>query len=258
MLNSVIIDDDNISTTHLINLLSNLISLDIHIVGKASNLEEGVELIKRTQPDIVFLDIELPGKNGLEIFNEFKTPDFKIIICTAFKQYAIDVLRKGACGYLLKPVDLIELREAVQKVSTEIKQEQIQHQLEDKINYLNIPEMSGENIVFNTDTGFTMLNTGNIEYCYADSSYSRIVKYDRKEIIITKSLKELQDMLPENQFYRTHKSYLVNIYYIRSFIHAKDSYVLLKSGVKVPVSVRVSSVITKDIKDKMHLLRIIT
>lgn len=96
-----------------------------------------------------------------------------------------------------------------------------------------------------------MLNTRNIEYCYANQSYSVIVTYTKKEILIAKSLKELQDMLPQKQFYRTHKSYLVNIYYIRKYVHAKESFVLLKSGEKIPVSVRVTSSISKDIIDKM-------
>ena len=252
MLNTVIIDDDEIAIKILINSLNRLTSFEIHIFGTATNLDDGVELIKRTQPDVVFLDINMPGKNGLEIFNEFKIPHFKIIFCTAFEQYAIDVLRISACGYLLKPIDFIELRQAVQRVSIELQQEQKQLQLEDRINFLNAPEMPGENIIFDVDNGFIVLNTRSIEYCYANTSYSIIVTYARKEVLVTKSLKELQEILPENQFYRTHKSYLINIYYIRKYVHAKESFVLLKSGIKIPVSVRISSVITKDIINKMH------
>ena len=194
----------------------------------------------------------MPGKNGLEIFNEFKTPQFKIIFCTAYQQYAIDVLRIASSGYLLKPVDFIELREAVLKVSKELQKEQKQLQLEDKINFLIAPEMPGENIVFDVDNGFIMLNTRNIEYCYANSSYSYIVNYAKKETLISKSLKELEVILPDNQFYRTHKSYLVNVYYIRKYVRAKESFVLLKSGTKVPVSVRITSIITKDIIKMMQ------
>jgi two-component system LytT family response regulator len=117
---------------------------------------------------------------------------------------------------------------------------------------MNAPEMSGENIVFDTDNGFIMLNTCNIEYCYANTSYAYVVSYAKKEIIVSKSLKELQEMMPANQFYRTHKSYVINIYYIRKYVHAKESYVLLKSGTKVPVSVRITSSITKDIIKMLH------
>jgi len=251
MLTTAIIDDDEIATFVLINLLKKLSSFEIQIAGTASNLLDGLELIKKTHPDLVILDINLPGKNGLEIFNEFKLPFFKIIFCTAYKQYAIDVLRMTSCGYLLKPVDFMELREAIQRVCLELSREQKQIQLEDKLNFLSTPEMQGENIIFDVENGFIMLNTRNIEHCYANQSYSVIVTYTKKEIIIAKSLKEVEEMLPEKQFYRTHKSYLVNIYYIRKYVHAKESFVVLKGGDKIPVSVRVASNISKDIIQKM-------
>ena len=251
MLSTVIIDDDEIAIFVLVNLLNKLASFDIKIAGTATNLEDGVELIKRTQPDIIFLDINMPGKNGMEIFNEFQPPRFKIIFCTAYQQYAIDALKKSACGYLLKPVDFIELQEILQKVSKELLQEQKQLQLEDTINILSTPEISGVNIMLDVENGFIMCNTRNIEYCYANQSYSVVVTNTKNEILVTKSLKELQEILPQNQFYRTHKSFLVNIYYIRKFVRAKESYVLLKSGVKVPVSVRISFVISKDITKKL-------
>ena len=96
-----------------------------------------------------------------------------------------------------------------------------------------------------------MENSSHIEYCVAAQSYSEIITIGSKEITVSKSLKEIQEMLPEDQFYRTHKSYLVNINYIRKFVKASESYLLLKSGTKIPVSVRVSSTITKDLKQKL-------
>lgn len=249
MLSTVIIDDEEAAIYVLVDLLSAFSSsFDIKIVGTASNFEDGVDLIKKTQPDIVFLDINMPGKNGLEIFNEFKNPHFKIIFCTAYQEYAIEVLKKSACGYLLKPIDFFELRNVLQKVTELLNQEQKQLQLEDKINVLNTPVLPGENIILSVDSGFIMENTRNIEYCYAKQSYSVIVTYTKKEILVSKSLKELQEILPESQFYRTHKSFLVNIYYIQKFVRANESYVHLENGVKIPVSVRISSAITNDIK----------
>ena len=252
MLSTVIIDDDKIAICVLVNLLSKLSSFDIKIVGTAKNLEEGVELIKNTQPDIVFLDINMPGKNGMEIFNEFHFPRFKIIFYTSYPQYAIDALKKSACGYLMKPIDFIELQELLQKVSRELLQEKKQLQLENTINILSAPEIKGVNIMLEVENGFIICNTRNIEYCYANQSYSVMVTYNKNDIIVSKSLKELQEILPENQFYRTHKSYLVNIYYIRKFVRAKESYVLLKSGVKIPVSVRSTFAISKDITQKIN------
>ena len=252
MLNTVIIDDDKIAISILVNLLSKLSSFEIKIVGTANNFNDGVELIKKTEPDIIFLDINMPGKSGMEIFNEFQFPRFKIIFYTSYPQYAIDALKKSACGYLMKPIDFIELQELLQKVSKEHLQEQKQLQLEDTINILSTPEIKGVNIMLEIENGFIMCNTRNIEYCYANQSYSVVVTYNKNDILVSKSLKELQEILPENQFYRTHKSFLINIYYIRKFIRAKESYVLLKSGVKIAVSVRSTFVISKDITQKIN------
>lgn len=248
MLSAVIIDDQESATSLLEEMLNSISSFEVKIAGIAINLERGVELIKKTQPDIVFLDINLPGKKGLEIFNEFRNPHFKIIFCTAYQEYAIEVLKKSVCGYLLKPIDFFQLRDALEKVSELLLHEQKQLQLEDKINILSTPRMTGENILFAVENGFVLENTRNIEYCYAKQSYSVMVTYTKKEIVVSKSLKELQEILPANQFYRTHKSFLVNIYYIRKFVRTKESFVEMESGLKIPVSVRITSAITTDIK----------
>ena len=251
MLSAVIIDDEETAIQVLIEMLTDISSIKIKIAGTALNLKAGVEIIKMTQPDIVFIDINMPGKNGLEIYNEFKCPDFKIIFCSAYPQFAFDVLKKAASGYLLKPIDLIELEKVLQKVKNELYYEQKQLMLEDKIDFLNSPAMNGDNILLEVENGFIIGNSKNIEYCYAKNSHSVVVMQSQKEYEVTKSLKELEENLPQAQFYRTHKSYLVNIYYIRKFVHAKENYVLLESGVKVPVSVRITTVISKDIKNRM-------
>jgi two-component system LytT family response regulator len=251
MLHIVIIDDDKASILVLIKLLKKLSSFEIHISGTALNLDDGVMLIKKAHPDIVFLDIQLAGRNGLEIFNEFTYPHFKIIICTAYQQYALDALNNATSGFLLKPVGLIELQETLQKISKELKHEQLQHLLEEHCNFLYTPGIPSKNIFFDLEDGFIMLNTRNMEYCYAHNSYCGVVTYSGKKYIITKSLSELEDILPKNQFYRTHNSYLVNIYYIRKYVHSKESYVLMKSGIKIPVSVRITSDITEDIKNRL-------
>lgn len=251
MINSIIIDDE-ISICVLVALLNKLPSFEIEISGTASNLNDGIELIKKTQPDIVFLAINLPDKNGIEIFNEFKRPHFKTIFCTVDPHHAVEAINHAASGYLLKPVDLVELRETLQKVSKERLHEKHELQLEEKLNVLSTPVMMGEFIMLATENGFILENTRNIEYCYANQSYSVVVIHTQKEILVTKSLKELQEILPENQFYRTHKSFLINIYYIRNFVHTKESYVNMKSGARIPVSVRVTPTITNDIKMKFE------
>lgn len=251
MLTAVIIDDEKDAIAVLSQLLKDFTNTPVKVVGTANNLDEGIKVINSTKPDIVFLDIDMPEKNGMDIYKSIENPPFKIIFVTAYNQFAIEALKKSATDYLLKPVNFIELRESLIKVTKQIEFEQQQRELEDKINLLCTAEMEGKTLVLDVEAGFVMENTKNIEYCYADQSYSVIVTYLGKEIVVTKPLKELQELLPNAHFYRTHKSYLVNIYYIRKFVRANESYVLLKSGVKIPVSVRTSSVISKDIKQML-------
>lgn len=249
MRSAVLIDDEPDSVNVLTQLLKDFTTTPIKVVGTANNLVDGIKAINSTKPDIVFLDINMPNQSGMDIYKYYQKPEFKIIFITAYNQYAIEALKNSATDYLLKPVNFIELRETIEKVSAIIEQEQILRQIEDKANLLSTPEMDGKNVVLNVEDGFILENTKNIEYCCANESYSVIVTYLGKKITVTKTLKDLEELLPANQFYRTHKSYLVNIYYVRKFVKANESYVLLRSGIKIPVSVRKSSVIASEIKN---------
>jgi two-component system LytT family response regulator len=247
MINILIIDDDECAILVLIMLLTKISSLDINIAGTALNLEDGVEFIKRTQPDIVFLDLNMSGGNGLELFSAFKSPRFKTIICTAYSQYAITAMKIAASGYILKPIELNDLKETLIKVSKEVKQMQIQNQIEDSIKISNSTMVPGENIIFDYEDGFLMLNSQNIEYCYAINSHSGLVTFSKKEYIVKKSLLDLQKMLPIKHFYRTDKSYLVNINYIRQFVRTSESFLVMKNGAKIPVSHRMTPHFVKDL-----------
>ena len=253
MYSAVIIDDEEDGIHVLVQFLSEFTSVKVKVAGTATNLDEGIQIIRNTNPEIVFLDIDMPGKNGMAIYNYFNEPAFKIIFVTAYKQYAIDALNHSASGYLLKPISFIDLQELLVKVTKELNEEQQQRELDDRINLLSSAEMTGKNIILDVENGFIMENTRNIEYCYANQSYSVVVLHTKKEIVVTKPLKSLQELLPPNQFYRTHKSYLVNVFYIRKFFRGNESYVILKSGAKIAVSVRTSAIISNDIK-KMLLL----
>ena len=251
MLRAVVIDDKEPAIKLLVGLLTKHSFIKIKIAGTALNLKDGVEIIRKTQPDLVFLEINLPGRNGLEIYNVFKSPTFKIIFCTANHQYAIDVLRKSASGYLQKPINNVDLQKILQKISDELLKEQKQLQLEDMISLQSCPISVGTNILLEVDNGFIIVNTRNIEYCYAKDLGSVVVMNSQKEFSITKSLKDLQALLTEKQFYKPNKTFLANIYYIQKFVRSRENYVVMESGYVIPVSVRLTSVIATDIKRKI-------
>ena len=121
MYRAVVIDDEKDAINVLVNLLGSFTSINVKVFGTAMNLEEGIDQIKKIKPDIVFLDVDMPGKNGLAIYDYFKTPDFKVIFVTAYQQYALDALKKSASDYLLKPINIIELKESLLTSSRSMK-----------------------------------------------------------------------------------------------------------------------------------------
>lgn len=251
MFRVVIIDDEPDAVEVLTKFLLNFSTVKIRIVGNASDLETGIECIKNNKPDIVFLDIDMPGRNGLSVYDSIKEPEFKIVFVTAYEQYAIEALKKSASDYLLKPINIIELKETLQKITKQIEKERHQQELIEKINYISNSGNEGVNVIFDVEDGFIIENTNNIQYCYANQSYSVIVTNTKKEIVVSKSLKQLQQQLPANQFIRTHKTYLVNVNHIKKFVRANESFVILKNGVKIPVSVRTGLNFTKEIKQML-------
>ena len=114
MFRIAVVDDEEDAINVVLKLLENFSTISFKIVGTANNLEDGVDLIKKTRPDLIFLDIEMPGQNGLAIYDYFEEPDFEIIFMTAYQQYAIEALKKSASDYLLKPLNIVELKDSLQ------------------------------------------------------------------------------------------------------------------------------------------------
>ena len=194
----IVVIDDEIDAIEVVSkLLKFLSSITVKIVGTANDLNEGVEIIRKTKPDIVLLDVEMPGKNGLGIYDYFDEPDFKVIFVTAFNKYALEALKKSASDYLLKPISLIDLKESLQKTIKQIEKEHSQEVLTNKISDLSTLQVEGKNIILHVEDGFIIENTNNIEYCIANQSYTTIVTLAKKEILVSKSLKQIEDLISD-------------------------------------------------------------
>jgi two-component system LytT family response regulator len=244
----VIIDDEQNAIDLLVEKLQNILPFNIKILGTATNLHtDGIELINKNKPDIIFIDINMPIMSGLEISNYCKDQKCKIIYTTGYPEHALKAIKNRAFDYLLKPINLIEIKETLDKAIKEIDLERQRKRQEEILKHnKHALDIDSKEIIFNHINGFVKINTRNIEYCSAEQAYSFIF-YDDKKLMVTKNLMDLEKLFPHNQFYRTHKSYLVNVYYIEKFVHADESYVELKSGVQIPVSARKSATISKDI-----------
>lgn len=231
---AIIIEDEKRSQQVLKNLIT-LSCPEVEIVGIGSTVQEGISLIKLKDPDIIFLDIQLNNELGFEIIEQFENLRASIIFTTAYDQYAIKALRLSALDYLMKPIDIDELKSAVSRCyeqnNTEVNSLQLKH-LSHNLESKEDPILS----VHSTDA-IEFINISQIERCEAEGAYSVIILKSGERKTISKVIKELELLLTEFGFARIHQSYLVNLLEIRKY-DKKDNLLVLNSGVKLPLARR--------------------
>ena len=238
MAKAIIIDDEQINQKALTKMLD-LYVPDIEIIGVASSADEGIQLIAEKKPEIVFLDIEMPEKTGFDMLKEIEDPQFQLIFTTAHAEYAIKAIKFAALDYLLKPINLNELKEAVEKAIHRIQSgESIMNRID--VVKSNRPNNQFEfnKIALPTLEGIEFYDTSDIIRVEADRAYCKFYLNKGKEILVSKSLKEYEDILEECNFYRVHKSHMVNLDTIVKYVKGKGGYVVLEDGSHVDVSVR--------------------
>jgi len=234
MLTGVIIDDELNSREYLRNLIDRYFSSQIHIFGIASNITEGVELIKSYNPDIVFLDVEMPGEDGFKLFEYFNNDsNFDVVFTTAHKKYAINAIKNDAFDYLLKPIDKIDILSFIKKYEKKI--------LERKKNNTTVFDYGTNNlpkIPLSTLYGIKYIEEYMFLYAKANGSYSEINTIDGRTITLSKSLKEFEEMTSNYNFFRSHKSYIINLSHVSELIKKDEYFILLKNNIKIPLSIR--------------------
>lgn len=229
---SIIIEDEPKSKAMLKALLSKFCP-EIELLGTASNVQEGVSLIKKVRPNLVFLDIEMPGEKGIHLFQYFDNIEFEVIFTTAYDQYAIDALRLSALDYLLKPIDLKELRLALQKFRTQQQKQIMDSALRYKL--LN-SSSSSKKIVLPSKDSYTFLNIEDIMYCQAENSYTLFVTNKNEKHWVSKPIKEYSATLNNLGFIRVHRSAIVNPQYVKKLIRTRPSSVIMEDGAKIGIS----------------------
>lgn len=238
MVKAVIIDDEKKSRQALTGLLERYCH-NVIILGEAEGVQSGIEMIKSTSPDVIFLDIQMQDGSGFRLLQSFEKIDFEIVFTTAFDQYAIKAIRFSALDYLLKPIVPQELMEAVRKVE-DIKMAR-QQNIQENINVLleNIQNpVESRKIILSTAEKIHVVDVDNIIRCESDNYYTKFFFMDGSRLLISKTLKESESLLRGHQFIRSHKSHLVNTKYIRGFVKSDGGYILMSDNSKVPVSRR--------------------
>jgi two-component system LytT family response regulator len=235
---SIIIDDERKSRETLQKIIERYFSERISIVYMASNIQEGVTAINKYNPKLVFLDIEMPGEDGFKLFDYFDYYHFEVIFTTAYKQYAIDAIKYSALDYLLKPINYIDLKEVLKRLEEKNQKISPNAQIETFLANMNSNSDEFNKIALPTVNGFELERVNNIVYCQAEENYTKILTNRDEAIMVAKTLKNIETLLPEKMFFRIHKSYLVNLNYIKSYSKVQGYKITLENGVKLDVATR--------------------
>jgi len=216
----------------------------IEIVDEADCVKTGLESILINNPDVVFLDIRMPDGTGFDLLEKLPKINFKIIFVTAYEEHAVRAFKYSAVDYLLKPLNPDDFSDAILKLFTEDKFEEIER----KVELLLQNNKKLEKIALPTSTGFKMVDLCDIVRCESDNNYTFFYFKDKSRVLVSKTLKEYDQLLSKEGFYRTHKSHLVNISYIKEYVKGEGGYVILSDNSSVDVSRRKKEGLLKILK----------
>lgn len=235
MLKAIIIDDEKNSRQALAKLIE-VYCPGVKIVAEATNFDEGLEAIKIHKPGLVFLDLEMPDTNGLELFSRLTKIDFEVIITTGHQEYAVKAFKTAALDYLLKPIDVEELEHAVDSVFEKRKESRENKNFDIFIN--NFKNNAEQQIALASSEGLTFLKVKEIIYCKGDGAYTYFFIEGGPKITVSKNLKEFEDLLSDKGFFRIHKSYLINLSHMKKYMRGDGGYVIMSNGDSADVSKR--------------------
>lgn len=227
--------DDEVNSRETLRSMIEKYYPHVKIIGEADGAITAINRIKKTEIDVLFLDISMPDGSGFYVLEQLQPIKFDVIFTTAYDKFAIRAIKTSALDYLLKPIDPDELAVAIGKAE-EMKNKRSAN-YEVLLENLN-PRNEKKKIMLNTFEGMHMVYMNEIIRCEADDYYTRYFLNDGKVIMVSKTLKETEETLDDSGFIRTHKSHIVNISYVKTFVRNDGGYLVLKNGEKIPVSRR--------------------
>jgi two-component system LytT family response regulator len=232
MLKAVIVDDEPKAIKILSWELTNF-SKGIEIIKTFTNPEDALFFLKTTIPDCLFLDVQMPTMDGFQFLEKLPNRDFAVIITTAYDEYAIKALKHEALDYLLKPIDSEDLGDAIQKILKFNSRILTSNKLERFLTNFN--QKQNKKITLSTGGKLVFLDIEDILFIESDGNYSTFNLKNNQKLVVTKKLKAVNDLLPENTFFRIHNSYIVNLNKIKEFMKS-EGYIVMESNHKIPVA----------------------
>ena len=237
MLKAIIIDDEKSSRNALQQKLVNHCP-KVTVIAECENGEEGIKSIEESKPDIIFLDIEMPRMNGFTMLQQLKQHNFEIIFITAYDHYAIKAIKYSALDYLVKPVEIADLQSAVERASVKRNKNTGNMALETLLHNLINKEKEHQRIAIPSMEGLQFVETQDIIYLEAASNYTNFYLKNNKKIIVAKTLKDYEELLPSSIFIRIHHSHIINTNCIEKYLKGDGGQVLMKNGATLDVSRR--------------------
>ena len=231
----IIIDDELNNIENLQRILENHCK-EVTIVDTATNADDAFQKINAYNPDLIFLDIQMPVKSGFDLLKMFPEIHFEIVFITAYDKYGIQAIKFSALDYLLKPILIEDLKLAVKKAKSRITQKQQNLNIENLLEYLKRGQSEPPKIALPTLSEVYYVKTNEIIRCEALDNYTSFFLHDGEKILVSRPLKEYAEILLPLQFIRTHQSHLVNIQFIKSYLKEDGGKLLMRDLTKIPIS----------------------
>jgi len=244
---SLIIDDEQHNVENL-QIILNRWCKDITVVGVGTSVEEGIEILNSNPPELLFLDIQLHDKSGFDVLKSLKTIEFEVIFITAFDQYAMQAIKFSALDYLLKPINIVELQQAITKAKEKIASKKQNLNVENLLNYINNNRAKSQKIALPTLQQTHYVHVADIVRCEASNNYTTFYLKNSSTIMVSKTIKEYVELLAPYNFRRSHQSHLVNLDYVKSLLKKDGGTLLLEDETIIPISRQNFAHITASLK----------
>lgn len=237
---AIIVDDEQ----HCIDALQAMLQKkcpEVTVLAGVNSVEEARRVIDELAPDLVFLDVEMPHQNGFELLKQYDRIQFDVIFTTAYEQYALKAIKFNALDYLLKPFSVQDLQEALRKFQERRAGKSTDPAiapLEVFLQNMKTMQQSNRKIALPTINGLVFMPVQNIVRCESTGNYTKLFFTDRKQLLVSKSLKEFEELLTDVDFFRVHNSHLINLQQMESYIQGEGGFALMSDGTQVEVSRR--------------------
>ena len=237
MIKAIIVEDEPNSRKTLVLMLQRFKD-EIELIDVCPGPHEGIDSIAKNQPDLVFLDIEMPEFNGFEMLKKIGKITFEVIFTTAYDQYAINAIRLSALDYLLKPIDEEDLRTAIEKCKKNLHQKKENEKYEVLFNNLGHKNAMEKTIILSSVEGLSVIKTNDIIRCEASRRYTKFYLLNKETLLMCRPLKDYEELLPSSDFFRIHESHLINLKYLKKYISVEGGQVILTDNTELDVARR--------------------